>query len=62
MIQDILTYITVTWAFWQVLRFFYRLLKPIKGQSACSSGACSCDAKSDLFKAIQKGKYPTIIK
>jgi len=61
MIQDILTYAAVAWAFWQVFQFFYRIFRPAKGQSACSSGSCGCDGKSDLIKAIKKGKYPSLI-
>ena len=62
MMQDILTYTIVAWAFGQVFLFFYRLFKPTEGQSACGSGSCGCNAKSDLFKAIKKGKYPSIVK
>ncbi|TRX70746.1 hypothetical protein [Carboxylicivirga sp. M1479] len=61
MIQDILTYIVVAWAFYQVVLFFVRLWKPAPGKTACSSGSCACDAKSELFTAIKKGKYPTLV-
>ncbi|MBK3519346.1 hypothetical protein [Carboxylicivirga marina] len=61
MIQDILTYLAVAWAFYQVIMFFVRIFKPAPGKSACSSGACACEAKSELFTAIKGGKYPTLI-
>jgi len=62
MVQDILTYAVVAWAFGQVFLFFYRIFKPQKGKSACSSGTCGCNAKTDLFKAIKNGKHPSLIK
>ncbi|MCU4175417.1 FeoB-associated Cys-rich membrane protein [Carboxylicivirga sp. N1Y90] len=62
MIQDILTYLTVVWAFYQVFMFFWRLFKPKHMQSACGSGGCtSCEAKTELFEDIGKGKFPTLI-
>ncbi|MBS2213749.1 hypothetical protein KEM09_20240 [Carboxylicivirga mesophila] len=61
MIQDIVTYLIVAWAFYQVLSFFYRLIKPAKGKTACDAGSCACSAKNELFTAIKKGKYPTLI-
>jgi len=62
MIQEILTYAAVAWAFYQVILFFYRIFKPGKTNAACGSGGCpSCDAKTDLFKDIRKGKFPTLI-
>ncbi len=61
MIQDILTYSAVAWALYQVIVFFYRLAKPAPGKSVCSSGSCACEAKSELFSAIKKGKYPTLL-
>lgn len=62
MIQDILTFLVVSWAFYQVIKFFYRLLRPVAGKSACETGSCGCDAKSELYSAIKKGKYPTLVK
>lgn len=62
MIQDTLTYLTVAWAFYQVLLFFWRMFKPKYNNTACSSGGCtSCEAKNDLFKSISKGKFPTLL-
>ncbi|WP_430810105.1 MULTISPECIES: hypothetical protein [unclassified Carboxylicivirga] len=61
MIQDILTYSVVAWAVYHVIRFFFRLVKPGRGQSPCASGTCACSAKSDLFNAVKAGKYPTLL-
>nr|WP_321451891.1 FeoB-associated Cys-rich membrane protein [uncultured Carboxylicivirga sp.] len=63
MIQEIITYLIVAWAFYKVGVFFYRIFKPSKGTTSCiSGGACpSCEAKTSLFKDIKNGKYPTLV-
>ena len=58
MIQDILTYLTVTAAIAYTLYSFWRVLCSTKAGSACSSGCSSCGSKSDLFEELarkQKG-------
>jgi len=62
MIQELLTYAAVAWAFWQVMVFFWRLFYPQKHTGACGGGCGSCSAKTDLLKQIEKGKFPTLIK
>ncbi|WP_439185200.1 FeoB-associated Cys-rich membrane protein [Carboxylicivirga taeanensis] len=61
MIQEIITYLIVGWAFYKVFNFFFRVFKPAPGKTACSSGSCGCSAKTELFSAIKKGKYPTLV-
>jgi len=63
MIQEIITYLVVAWAFYKVFVFFYRIFKPVKGGSVCgAAGGCpSCDARTDLFKDIKKGRFPTLL-
>ncbi len=62
MVQEILTYLVVAWAFYQLGLFFWRIIKPAKGASGCGSGGCaSCDAKTDLFDQIKHGKYPKLM-
>lgn len=54
MIQDILTYLTVTAAIAYTLYSFWRVLFSSKAGSACSSGCSSCgSSKSDIFKALE---------
>lgn len=60
MIQDILTYTVVAWAFYQVVMFFYRSLKHGRSMS-CNGACCSCDAKKQLMKNIKSGKFPTLL-
>ena len=62
MIQEILTYAVVAWAFWQVVIFFWRIVNPQKQAGGCGGGCDSCSAKTDLLKHIEKGKFPTLIK
>lgn len=61
MIQEILTYLVVGWAFLQVALFFYRLFFPKKNASVCGGGGCSCDVKTKLIHEIRNGKYPSIL-
>ncbi|MCU4166606.1 FeoB-associated Cys-rich membrane protein [Carboxylicivirga caseinilyticus] len=63
MIQEILTYLVVAWAFYKVIIFFYRIFKPVKGSTICGSGGTcpSCDAKTQLFKDIKQGRFPTLM-
>ncbi len=62
MIQELLTYAAVAWAFWQVVIFFWKIFKPQNNKSVCGGGCGSCSAKTDLLKQIEKGKFPTLIK
>ena len=62
MIQEILTYAAVTWAFGQVLISFWRIIfKPQNQTGVCGGGCGSCSAKTDLLKHIEKGKFPNLI-
>jgi hypothetical protein len=60
MVQDILTYLIVGSAFAYTLWGIIGLFKP--GKSSCSSGCGTCQAKSDLFNAIHKGKKPYVLR
>lgn len=63
MIQEILTYAAVAWAFWQVVIFFWRIFHPKKQTASCGGGCGgSCSAKTDLLKHIEKGKFPTLVR
>lgn len=62
MIQEILTYTAVAWAFSQVILFFWRIFKPRNNASVCGGGCSSCSAKSELIKQVEKGKFPTLLK
>jgi hypothetical protein len=55
MIQEILTYIIVLWAFTVAGRSFWRALSAFREGSgyACSAGCSGCAAKNDLMRNIR---------
>lgn len=59
-IQEILTYIIVAFAFGYTIRGAYKLV--VKKETSCSSGSCGCDSKHTLVNAIKAGKKPYILK
>ncbi|TAJ10488.1 hypothetical protein DMA11_18835 [Marinilabiliaceae bacterium JC017] len=65
MLQLIITYLAVGWAFFQTILFIWKSLSINKGNSgeSCHSFGCpGCSAKNDLIKEIEKGKYPSMIR
>ncbi len=63
MIQEILTYAIVAWAFTKVGIGLWRMVCPSKtNTSSCGSGGCSsCEAKTDLVRDIKHGKFPRLL-
>ena len=61
MIQEILTYIIVLWAFYQAGKALWKNLSALKNNNyVCSSNGCTgCSAKRSLLKDIEKLNIPT---
>ena len=55
MIQEILTYIIVLWAFYVARRSLWKSLSAFKAGSgySCSGGCSGCAAKNDLLNDIK---------
>jgi len=55
MIQEILTYIIVLWAFAVAGRSLWRTMSALRSGSgiSCSAGCSGCAAKNDLMKDIR---------
>lgn len=55
MVQEILTYIIVIWAFFVAGRSFWKSLSAFKAGSgySCSGGCSGCAAKNDLVRDIK---------
>jgi hypothetical protein len=55
MIQEILTYLIVIWAFTVAGRSFWRTMSALRSGSgiSCSGGCSGCAAKNDLMKDIR---------
>lgn len=57
MIQEILTYITVSAAFAYTIYSFWKIIFPDEGKTACSGGCSTgCEAKTFIMDAAKNKK------
>ena len=61
MVQEIITYLIVLWAFYQAGKALWKNISALKNDTyVCSSTGCAgCSAKRSLLKDIEKINIPT---
>lgn len=59
MVQEIIMYAIVVFAFAYCIRGIAKLFT--KKAQGCATGTCGCSSKTDLFHEIKNGKKPFVI-